>query len=462
MIHTLRAAYESLPTGVRTAAGTVGRLLPVRVRYGAPFIDEMALIARTERDIEATARIVDGRLDTVYTACARTSFWRKRISHVDTSRGLAALPDIEPIDKDVLRECVPEMLDSTVPLASRKYVTTGGTTGSQVGFWLDKDASLRDWAYVVSAWGRAGFRLDDPRVVLRGVRLGEGERRELTRYEPLRRELYVSTFDMDAAHLPEIRARIDAFDARFIHGYPSAMEALGRSYTDAGLTAPQTKALFAVSENLYPDQRRVLEEMFSARVLSLYGMSERACFAAECESSTDLHVAQTYGIIELLSESGEPITAAGVLGEIVATGLLSTSMPLVRYRTGDYAMWADGPCRCGRPGPRLTHVEGRWRSEYLVSGTGTKISMTAINMHSAALGHVTRFRFVQEVAGYADLLVEPGSGYTAEIGATILAELNAKLSGQVALRLVPVDHITLSPRGKHLFIDQRIPADGLA
>jgi hypothetical protein len=74
---------------------------------------------------------------------------------------------------------------------------------------------------------------------------------------------------------------------------------------------------------------------------------------------------------------------------------------------------------------------------------------------------VTRFRFVQETPGVADLLVEPAAGYTPEVGATILAELNAKLSGQVALRLVEVERIALSPRGKHLFIEQRIPADEL-
>ncbi|MDI6844037.1 MAG: AMP-binding protein [Anaerosomatales bacterium] len=443
---------------MRIAMGTTVRRLPVAVRYGRAFVDEWRLIDAVEHDEKAAVRVVEARLSSVFEACRTSPFWRQHLGKVldATPESLReALEHIEPIDKEVLRAQLDDMRSAQWTKRNSKLVSTGGTTGAQVGIWLERDASLRDWAHVVRSWGRVGFRLDEPRVVLRGVRFG-GEHREVVHYEPVRRELYVSPFDLDAEHLPEIMDAIDGFGARFMHGYPSALETLGRAYVSLGRCVPKLQALLVVSENVFPDQRRRLEELFGTRVFSIYGLSERCCFASECEQSSEMHVHETYGIVELLDEEGNVITEPGVRGEIVATGLISTTMPLVRYRTGDYAAWAAGECPCGRPGPRLTSIEGRWKREYLLSSAGVPIYITAINVHSPALLRVARYRFVQERAGEATLLIQPGPGFHAEDAHTILNEMAGKLTGQVRLELEVVDEIPLSPRGKHLFIDQRI------
>ena len=349
------------------------------------------------------------------------------------------------------------MLDPQAPPDARKWVTTGGTSGRPLGLWIDRDASAADWAFVVAAWGRVGFRLDEKRVVLRGRRLGRNEQRATFEYEPLRRELYVSVFDLDTKHMAEIRERVRSFGARFLHGYPSAFEVLGRGFADAGEQPPRFEALFAVSENLYPGQRERLQELFGARVFSFYGMSEKVAFAAECEHSTELHVDSLYGITELVGENGELIDEPGVRGEIVSTGLLSASMPLLRYRTGDFAAWSDGECACGRPYRRWKAVEGRWVQEQLVTATGSTISMTAINVHSAVFDTVRRFRFVQDRAGEVSLLVEPGPGFDDSARTAIIDELSGKLGGQIELRVDVIDALPLTEIGKHRFIEQRIP-----
>lgn len=463
MIHAMRSAYERLPTPVRIAIGTAVRSLPATVRYGRAFVDEWRLIDAVERDEKAAVRVVEARLSSIFEACRTSPFWRQHLGKVLDVRPESlreTLEHIEPIDKEVLRAQLDDMRSAKWTRRNSKLVSTGGTTGAQVGIWLERDASLRDWAHVVRSWGRVGFRLDEPRVVLRGVRFG-GENREVVHYEPVRRELYISPFDLDEEHLPEIMDAIDGFGARFIHGYPSAIETLGRAYVSLGRPIPMLQALLVVSENVLPDQRRRLEELFGTRVFSIYGLSERCCFAAECERSSELHVHETYGIVELLDEEGNVIREPGVRGEIVATGLISTTMPLVRYRTGDFAAWADGECVCGMPGRRLVSIEGRRKREYLVSSAGVPIYMTAINVHSPALLKVARYRFVQERPGEATLLVQPGPGFQDEDGRSVLAEMGAKLEGQVRLRLEVVSEIPLSPRGKHVFIDQRIVQDDL-
>jgi len=119
--------------------------------------------------------------------------------------------------------------------------------------------------------------------------------------------------------------------------------------------------VFAVSENLYPGQREYLESLFAAPVSSFYGMSEKAAFAAQCVHRDGYHVHETYGYVELVDERGEAITEPGVRGEIVATGLISTCVPLIRYRTGDYSAWLEGDCPAVGPdgGSAPSRADGR-------------------------------------------------------------------------------------------------------
>jgi phenylacetate-CoA ligase len=278
-------------------------------------------------------------------------------------------------------------------------------------------------------------------------------------YEPLRRELYVSVFDMDEERLPVIRERIAETGARFLHGYPSALAVLARSYLAAGEAPPRLAGVFCVSENLYPQQRAELQSVFGAPVSTLYAMSERCVFAAECHIPESMHVDETYGLVELIDEDGAVIKEPGRQGEIVATGLLSACVPLVRYRTGDFASWIGDPCECGRVTRALSRVEG-WRArEFLLTKSGSRIYFVAINLHSRVFDPVVKYRFVQEKPGTADLLVVPGTGWGEQPRARIAQEIEGKLGGQVEVSLVEVDEIPLTARGKHVYIEQRCAVD---
>ena len=89
-----------------------------------------------------------------------------------------------------------------------------------------------------------------------------------------------------------------------------------------------------VPESIYP----LLEEIWGCRVLSHFGMTE-TCFGCAVESM--LHRGMYLRRNELYAEvidpeSGKPLPA-GERGELVLTTLRREAMPLIRYRTGDYA-----------------------------------------------------------------------------------------------------------------------------
>ena len=72
--------------------------------------------------------------------------------------------------------------------------------------------------------------------------------------------------------------------------------------------------------------------------------------------------------LEALDDLGQPVPD-GQVGELTATTFGVEAMPLVRYRTGDYASIHREPCRCGRNTLRIGPIVGRKNQKLKIKGT---------------------------------------------------------------------------------------------
>jgi phenylacetate-CoA ligase len=131
------------------------------------------------------------------------------------------------------------------------------------------------------------------------------------------------------------------------------------------------------------------------------------------------------------------------------TDLLNLAMPLIRYRIGDVASWAEGACPCGRTLPRLRGVMGRV-TDFLVGGDGRLVSGAFLSIYLVAqrtsLGQV---QIRQDAPGQVLFRVKPGHdfdegpdleflrhttrhylGEDAVIGHELVTELRSESSGK--------------------------------
>lgn len=456
VIHRARSFYESLPDAARKPVASVVRALPTRVRYGKAFVEEMDAIARARADEAFARREATARLTWVLEAASSTARYSGLLSGNWRADPWTALCDLPLCDKDDIKGDL-EAFRPGSDVGPVKWVTTAGSSGVPFGFWLEKNASVRDWAYVVDAWARIGFRLDDRRVVLRGRVLSEAG--NLRQFEPIRRELYLSVFHLNADRFPDYVGWWRDFGPAFVHGYPSALTDFARLMQETGQRVP-TRGVFPVSEQLRPNQRAYLAEAFGAPVLSFYGLSEKAAFAAQCLLSDDYHVEPLYGVIELADEKGRPIQEMGTLGEIVTTGFLNRATTMIRYKTGDMAAWNLERCPCGLGTPRLAGLSGRWRShEYLIGRHGERLSMTAINMHSPVFDRVREFVFVQRHVGEAELLLVTDDRFGEGDMDQVRSEVGAKIGHAVDFSVRLVERLPRTAAGKRPFIVREIDGE---
>ncbi len=369
---------------------------------------------------------------------------------------LTALPtiDADTVRMHLLSMCTQQRHKPTVDV-----VSTGGSGGKLLRFFIDVDRSAMEYAHLIASWQRAGYQLGIPMAVLRGKTVSPSQSGLRHEYDPLLRHHYYSNFHMTDENMARYLEHIATIGECFLHVYPSSVAALARFISRSRMKAPPNiRGIIAESENVYPEERKSVEQVFGCRYFSCYGHTEKLVLAAECEHSTDYHVWPTYGYFELLDEQGRPVTTPGQRGEIVGTGFINTVMPFIRYRTGDYATYVGDHCEaCGRQHTIIRDIRGHRIHEVLVAADGSPISWTALNMHDDTFARVRQFQFYQDTPGRAVLRVVPAPGFGDADQQRIRNSLGRKLDGRLTFTIQITDTIPLTPRGKTIYVDQRIP-----
>ena len=350
-----------------------------------------------------------------------------------------------------------EALCSQDPGLSRpNRLTTGGSTGIPLAFFVDREQSMSERAFHHHYWGKIlGYSPGDRIVRLRGEAF-VGKR--LRRYSMDDNALALSSYHLTEENVRRYLRWIAAYHPRFLHVYPSSMYQMAKVMRENGLEMPpgDLRAVLCGSENIYGFQRKLIEEVARTRAFSWYGHAEGAVLAVECESTSEYHFIPTYGFVEFIDSSGRPATTDGAMVEIVGTGFLNHATPFIRYRTMDYGVLSTTPCACGRSFPRLKRIEGRLQ-EMIITETGRLISMTAVNMHDDTFDNVRQFQFRQAERGRVELNIVREAGFTKTDAARILKEVGKKLGDDMLLELRYVDEIPRTRSGKFRFLIQELP-----
>jgi phenylacetate-CoA ligase len=364
---------------------------------------------------------------------------------------------IPVLTKEIVRDNLQEFIPSTCVRSKLQYVTTGGSTGIPMGFYYEKDKTFRkEWAFILSMWKRVGYGIGNTRAILRGTAIQPERNGKFWVYDPVEKTLILSSYHMTDEILPHYISIINTFRPDFFHVYPSSIVMLARYMKEHNIPPfSSVRAVLCSSENLYPWQLELLQEVFQCRVYDFYGNSEMTVLGGGCEVSDSYHLFPEYGFTELIDAHGNLITQNGESGEIISTGFNNSATPFIRYRTLDRAVLNTHPCSCGRAYPLLERIDGRLQ-ELIVSKNNRKIMMAAINMHSDVFDNVKEFQFYQDEPGHVVFRIVRKDTYSEKDTGKIRNELEKKLGSCMDLEIAFVDGIERSPRGKYRILIQKL------
>lgn len=357
----------------------------------------------------------------------------------------------------VTKEMLQEDLEAfSVPGSRRAYASTGGSTGIPLGFYDPLDMRGRETAFMHDSWSWSGWKPGTRSAVLRGAFIGAPDR--IGEYDPLHRELKLSSYYLTPGALPRYLEALDRHRIQVLQAYPSSLNILCDLLEEAGHARDARFRLILLgSENLDDWQLAKFRRIFpDARLFAWYGQAERVILAPWCESTTAYHVRPFYGMAELLDAKGREVSV-GAEGELVGTNLHNRATPFIRYRTMDHAVKGESPCpACGRHFVILRQILGR-SQEIIVTGGNRYVSMTAINMHDDIFSGLRQFQFLQEQKGRLVFKYVAKAALAPEALARIRTGLQAKLGDDVELELQDVKEIPRTAAGQYRFLDQRLP-----
>lgn len=131
------------------------------------------------------------------------------------------------------------------------------------------------------------------------------------------------------------------------------------------------------------DLGKFITDKWPIQLISTYASTEMGAAFTECTHGKGGHLNPDLLVLEVVDEQGKAV-ANGEMGEVVVTPLGIEAMPLIRYKTGDLCHVYYETCSCGNTTPRLGPVVGR--KQQMIKYKGTTIFPSAIENVLAGLG----------------------------------------------------------------------------
>lgn len=357
------------------------------------------------------------------------------------------LSDLPLLGKEPLRADPQEFLQKKMKHGRELTFYTSGSTGTPIAsIWtipeLRDSLALRETRS--ARWAGVSFKM--PRATFSGrmVEPDPASRGPYYRFNAAERQVYFSPF-----HLRPDTARqyVDALNRHRIEwgtGYAVSYYLLARFMLEKGIAPPQyLKAIITTSEKLTAEMRVAMEKAYRCRVYEEYSTVENVLFASECEHGR-LHVSPDVAVVEILRPDGSPCLP-GEAGEVVATCLMRTYQPLIRFQLGDMAMWDAEPCPCGRQMPVIKEVLGRIE-DIVIGSDGRQM----VRFHGVFVNqpHVREGQIIQEALNLIRVKVVPSGGFGQTDVDEIVHRIQQRLGDSAKVIVESVDEIPRTKAGK--------------
>jgi len=461
----IRKVIKSMPSPFRKTLRYVYGMVSPRFRYGKVFwetyrfLDESQYWSKDELEEYQFIQLKNLILHAYENVPFYSKLWKRHnINPADIKDFDDFKNKIPFITKDDIRSNIEDLVATNFPAAKKEIVTTSGSTGEPLSLYLESGYSKpREFAFIATQWRRIGYKVDDYLIALRGEAMEEGK---IFYKDPSERYSLLSSFYINKDNIKKYYDFLLKSKPYFLHVFPSSLELLSKYFLekDYDLTNLPLKGIFCASEKLYDFQRKLFSDLFKVPVYSHYGHTEICVLAGECEISRDLHVFPEYGYTEIIDSGNNDISEENSVGEIVATGFNNNLMPLIRYRTGDFASIKKNLCRCNRYYKLLKEAIGR-SVDFALDANKEMIPIVPLvfPIHDKYLRDVIRFQLIQEKIGEIEILLHVRDSSDKEIICkNLLADLKSRVGNRLKFAIRFVAEIPLTKNGKYLYFIKKV------
>jgi phenylacetate-CoA ligase len=418
-----------------------------RLRYGARhrrFLAELVASQRDSRDVQER-RQLDHLNSAITHAYDTVSLYRDRGPRPLRLGRLDELRDLPFVTKADLQRPRAAVVSDAYATARLKEIHTGGTTGKPLVVYCDSRTLQLNYAFFARFLGWCGVGPRPRTAIFAGRPVARPAQSEppFWRRNLAANALLFSSYHISEPTIPAYIEELARWGPEVIDSYPSSVAPIARHLLHTADPRIRPRAVITSSETLTHDDRTAIEAAFSCRVFDYYGAAEMVAFITQCRAGR-YHPNSEFGIVEVLREDLTP-AGPGEEGEIVATGFVNPVMPLLRYRTGDLAVPAAGPCPCGLPYPSIERLVGRL-DDVVITPSGRRVGR--LDPIFKSVHGFIEAQIVQDQLDHVRMDVVAAGPLPEATVATLRRELALRLGPEMRIDIQRTEAIPRTGRGK--------------
>lgn len=406
---------------------------------------------------ERLRELTDTRLRSLVTYAVRhvpyyrELFTRERLDPREI-QGVDDLPKIPVLTREILLDRFEDLKSDEFESHQPILGQSGGSTGKRRHFWLSQRSVDLEYAAARRHYDAAGYREWDRCASLYfPLEGGIADRLYWDKWQSRMRCLNTRLLGRERLHAM-VEAAV-AFRAKVLWAYPSHLELFVRYVEETGDDRFRPRVIVTNAEVLYEHQREHARRVLGCDVFDWYGLGEHVAAAAECEHH-GYHIPEEIVAVEIIA--GDREAPDGQPGEIVGTCFENYAQPLIRYRTGDYAVRRHDRCACGRAHSMLREIGGRTQDIISTPEGG----WCAFRHGLFGVEEVPGLQAVQleqiEVRRFVVHAVAP-QGLSEEARVILAQRVIEAIGFDAAVEIVLVEDIPRTERGKRRLVISRVP-----
>ncbi len=385
-------------------------------------------------------------IELVNFAIKNVSYYKNKYNDANITTIDDFVKKIKFIDKNIVMDNQKFFINNNINHDMYDWVTTAGTSGKPLSMLVPKNRYIVELGTVHHFWEKFGFHFSS-RIVLRNHKLNK----KYFYINPITKEYIFDGFNLTDSNFKEIVKTMQKYHIRFIQCYPSSGYEFIKYLKRKQINTNFIEALFLSSENLYNHQQKLYNEL-NIPIFCLYGHSEKLVIAGSCPKCNHYHINDLYGYFELVDEKNEVINEPGKKGEIVGTTFYNKGMPLIRYKTGDFAEYIDVDCDNAQNTRTLKYIQGRWSGDKIYNADGSFVTTTALNLHDDIYKTINGIQYVQKIEGELEVDIVPNQLFTEYYEKKIIDIYKKRLSSDTKIIIKKVKALKKQKNGKFLLL----------
>lgn len=319
-------------------------------------------------------------------------------------------------------------------------VKTGGSTGQSLQLYYSLSTLLKKDVVSDYAFSLIGENLRT--AVLRGNKPKDEQIFEVVDTDTI----LFSSYFLSEETLDAYLGALKLYEVECIHAYPSSLTILARlikkNYGVADL--PALKGIFTSSEIFSKEDKNLVHEVFpSVKMVDYYGHNELACCALSIDGGF-YHFFDNFGFVEFI-ETGEVLANGNRIAEIVATSIMNSDQPFIRYGTDDFVELDSAN--------NVVSIIGR-TSDFLVDAN-LSVVPCIIHTRYESKKNVIAFQFYQEKVGELLYKIVVNNHFNAHEAEMLAEDLKSSFRN-MNCKVVVVEQIERTKRGKQMRLIQKL------